>query len=104
MSSTPVQIITTQKSARKGKEEGNNVDSIKVICRFRPQAQSLVSRRESVRAPGKPSDNNAKIDSFKLFEERAEIEYVSDFSDNKFFKFDKVSLCLFALIYLHVFV
>lgn len=89
--STPVQTITTAKSARKGKEEGNSADSIKVICRFRPQAQSLVSRRESSRAPGRPSDNNAKIDSFKLFEERGEIEYVSDFSDNKYFKFDRVS-------------
>ena len=38
----------------------------------------------------KPSENSAKVDSFKLFEERAEIEYVSDFTDNKIFKFDKV--------------
>ncbi len=77
-----------RKSITKQGMDGDNADSIKVFCRFRPPANKENNRRESTRNPGK--GESAKIDSFKLSEDRNEVEFVSELSDNKLFKFDKV--------------
>ena len=73
----------------------DNADSIKVICRFRPPASN--AKRESIglsaKSPNKvpvAQSADAKIDSFRLNEERSEVELTSDFADGKLFTFDKV--------------
>lgn len=74
----------------------DNADSIKVICRFRPPASN--AKRESLGSSVKSSKDkvpvaqsaDAKIDSFRLNEERSEVELTSDFADGKLFTFDKV--------------
>jgi hypothetical protein len=64
-----------------------NSDSIKVICRFRPPAVKQIDRRQSINSKSTIYD---KSDSFKLSAERSEVEFNSELSDNKLFKFDKV--------------
>lgn len=86
-------------SSKKGREsEGGSADSIKVVCRFRPPVQAIKNRRESVSRPGKIAKEDAKIDSFKLNEERNEVEVTSEYSDNKMFTFDKVNSNFLALV------
>lgn len=56
---------------------GNNSDSIKVICRFRP-----------IRVNAKPGAVDQNV--FNLNEDSGEVEYASQYADKKTFKFDKV--------------
>ena len=68
-----------------------SADNIKVICRFRPPTKSLKA------ASGKDG-KGGDIDSFKLNEANASVEFISDFQDHKLFSFDKVFTASFTSI------
>ncbi len=62
----------------------DNNESIKVICRFRP------TREPKQRESSRETTGVERIDSFTLNSQNGEVQFVTDGTDGKTFKFDKV--------------
>lgn len=80
----PVSSSRRRSSMGTNTNQNDSNDAIKVICRFRPPK---ANRRESMRIEPLNGD---KVESYNLDEERGDVEFCSDLTENKSFKFDKV--------------
>ncbi len=82
-SSLGVASVATTNNDSAGTIPAPSADSIKVLCRFRPPSRD----RDSYK-PG--SRHSLSMDTYKIDDQRNEIEFTSDLSDGKSFTFDKV--------------